>query len=76
MGREIENVGESIGEGDRGDWERWRESRDILYKRYKGYGGRDGDRRINSKRDGEGDGWRVRDWSANGLFQKSYIRIV
>lgn len=21
MGREIENVGESIGEGDRGDWE-------------------------------------------------------
>lgn len=23
MGREIENVGESIGEGDRGDWEGW-----------------------------------------------------
>ena len=44
MGREIENVGESIGEGDRGDWERWRKSRDILYNIYKGDGDRDGDR--------------------------------
>lgn len=76
LGREIEKVGESIGEGDRGDWKRWRESRDILYNIYKGDGDRDGDRWINSKRDGKGDGWRVRDWSANGLFQKSYIRIV
>lgn len=39
-------------------------------------GDRDGDGGINSKRDGEGDGWRVRDWLANVLFQKSYIRIV
>lgn len=76
MGREIENVGESIGEGDGGDWEGWVEGRDILYNIYKGDGGRDGDGGINSKRDGKGDGWRVRDWSANGLFQKSYIRIV
>lgn len=62
-----------------GRWGRlggWVEGRDILYNIYKGDGGRDGDRWINSKRDGKGDGWRVRDWSANGLFQKSYIRIV
>lgn len=64
MGRENEKVEESIGEGDRGDWEGWMEGGDILYKRYK----EDGDR--------EGESWRVRDWSANGLFQKSYIRIV
>ena len=52
------------------------EGGEMLYKRYKGDGGRDGDGGINSKRDGEGDGWRVRDWLANVLFQKSYIRIV
>ena len=40
MGREIEKIGESIGEGDGGDWE----SRDILYNIYKGDGDRDGDR--------------------------------
>lgn len=44
MGREIENVGESIGEGDGGDWERWVEGRDILYNIYKGDGGREGER--------------------------------